>query len=323
MEKLNVLYTVDHNYAKYMLVSLFSMLMNNKHLDITVHVICDQFYLSDYRNTMNVIEMFENSKIVFHHFSDIRKMIRKYNIPDWRGTPISNARLFFNQSIKDVDKILYLDSDTIVIDKLDDLNNYNQALNMVEDTMPIDHKKELSPDLDKYYNSGVLWINVDKWNKEDYDQRIIDTILSGIKYEFPDQDLLNITFNSDINMLPPEYNLFSTDAYYDPIALKRFYKTYNIERHSLEAIANAKKHPIILHCTPFHYWRPWNNTKGIHPYEDIYNQYSSILFGQPIKEESDVSACNRHIYKVINYTKLFTPITLKNEIKRLIKKDSN
>ena len=144
MKELSVLYTVDHNYSKYMLVSLISLLETNKDKDITVHIVCDGFTIGDYQNVINVIDRYDKVNVHFHHFSDIKKTIKEYGIPDWRGTSISNARLFFDQIVKDTDKLLYLDSDTIVVDSLDNLDLYDGALCMVEDTMSKDHIEKLS-----------------------------------------------------------------------------------------------------------------------------------------------------------------------------------
>ena len=319
MNKIDVLYTVDHNYAKYMLVSLISLLETNNDKDITVHIVCDEFTLGDYHNILNVADMYDNVDIHFHHFSDVKKIIKEYNIPDWRGTSISNARLFFSKFIKQTDKLLYLDSDTIVVDKLDGLDMYKGALCMVEDTMNQRHIEELSCSLVHYFNSGVLWIDVNKWMEQNYDQLLIDVLESGVNYEFPDQDLINLTFKGRINPLHPKYNLFSTDAYFNDRDLMQYYAINNIERYNPTLIHEAKEKPVILHGTPLYEYKAWDQTHGIHPYEKIYDKYSSKLFGAPIKTD-DIKAPNKHVYRVITTAKLYTPKSIKQAIKKVIQK---
>lgn len=318
MNKISVLYTVDHNYSKYMLVSLLSLLETNKDKSIIVHIVTDGFTTSDYQNIINIADKYNNINIHFHHYENIKKMIKDFNIPDWRGTSISNARLFFNHIVKDVDKLLYLDSDTIVVDKLDDLNNYTGPICMVEDTMNRNHINELDNSMERYYNSGVIWIDMNEWNKKGYDNLLIDTLESKIKYEFPDQDLINLAYKGIINPLHPRYNLFSTEAYFNNKDLERYYRINNIRRYNPSIIKEAKKKPAILHCTPLFQYRPWDNTKGIHPYEKIYNYYSSILFGSPVV--NDIEVPNKHLYRIITTAKLYTPKSIKDGIKSIIRK---
>jgi len=319
MNKLDVLYTVDHNYSRYMLVSLLSLLESNNDKSITVHIVCDGFTIADYQNVLNIIDKYEKANVHFHHFSDIKKLIKEYNIPDWRGSSISNARLFFNQIVKDTDNLLYLDSDTIVVDKLDKLGMYNGPICMVEDTMTRDHIDELNCSIVHYFNSGVIWIDVNEWNKQNFDQLLIDTLDSKIPYEFPDQDLINLAYKGKIHPLHPKYNLFSTEAYFNQTDLKQYYKINNIERYNPTLIQEAKDKPAILHCTPLYQYRPWDNTRGIHPYEKIYNKYSSMIFGTPIVN-SDIKVPNKHIYRIMTSAKLYTPKPIKDGIKSLITK---
>jgi len=63
--------------------------------------------------------------------------IDRFKIPNWRGSQIANARLFFeiilNQNISNIQQLLYLDADTMIVDDLTNLNNYkilNNDLNL-------------------------------------------------------------------------------------------------------------------------------------------------------------------------------------------------
>ena len=64
------------------------------------------------------------------YFYDIATFdIEKYGISNWRGTQIANARLFYQNilgaSVSEMDNLLYLDSDTIVVSDLNDLEEYS------------------------------------------------------------------------------------------------------------------------------------------------------------------------------------------------------
>lgn len=317
MNQLNVLYTTDHTYVKYMLVSLYSLLENNPNINITVHMICDKFELEDYKIIEQTISNFKNANVYFHDFNKISKLIEEYGIPDWRGTKIANARLFFSSCIKDADKLLYLDSDTVIIDSLSGLESYNETVHMVQDSMPIAHWQNLSIPLEKYCNSGVIWIDVNKWKEKDCDKKVIDMLKSNVPYTYPDQDLLNMALKDNIELLPPEYNLFSTDAYFNSMFLHQYYKQTGIKRYSMSEIKKAKSNPIILHATPFYYWRAWEEN-NIHPYNKIYDEYLYKLFGE-IKKEQGMKSKNPVLFKLYLYSKLACPKEIKNTVKKLKK----
>ena len=83
---------------------------------------------------------------------------------------------------------------------------------MQENYHSITSKKNLKiPKEHKYFNSGVLLIDCDKWRKEN----ILDKIQKAYKdYKdrifFPDQDLLNIVFSPNkYKQLAKNYNYFS------------------------------------------------------------------------------------------------------------------
>ena len=317
MKKLNVLYALDKAYLKYMLVSLYSLAINNKDLDIKIHIICDGFDTASYELVESSIKPFNNIDVFFYDFNNIKNIINEYNISTWRGKDIPNARLFFNEVINNVDNILYLDSDTIVVNSLNGLTQYNGTINMVEDAMPKYYWKELDPNLNKYYNSGVMYINTHEWEDNKCTSKIVDVIKNAKELTYPDQDIINIALKNDISVLPPEYNLFSADAYYGPFILSRHYGQYEIERYDYNTMKKAKKDPIILHSTPFYYWHGWEEN-AIHPYNKYYVEYFKTL-GLDLDDDNGIRR-NPTLYRLYLNTKLLFPKEIKDKVKKIIKK---
>lgn len=316
MDKVDVLYTVNHQYVKYMLVSLYSILENNKDIHIVIHIVQDKFELEDYKIIESIINSFNNVDVYFYNFEEINKNMIAYNIPCWRGTQIANARVFFNSYVKKANKLLYLDSDTVVVNSLADLNKYDGTIYMVEDSMPIDFWQNLTVPLKKYCNSGVFWVDVQKWNENDCDKKIETILNQNIPLTFPDQDLLNMALKDDIQLLPPNYNIFSTDYYFNKISLKRYYGITNIKRYSIDKIIEAKKNPIILHSTPFYSHRPFEDN-NIHPYSKIYNEYFQKLYGET---KNNNNMFEELLFKFYLGMNLLCPPKVKETVKKFIKK---
>ena len=315
LDTINILYTTDHTYIKPMLVSLYSLLENNQDINVIIYIVCDKFELEDYKKVEYIINKFKNSNVYFHRFEKIKKIIEEYEIPNWKESQIANARVFFTSSVKDVDKLLYLDSDTIVVDSLSGLDQYDDTIHMVQDLMSKSYWKNLDSSLDKYCNSGVIWIDVDKWKENKCDNKVVDAIKSDINYTYPDQDLLNIALKDDIELLPPEYDLFSIDAYYNNFLLQQYYKRMGIERYSKVEMKNAKESPIILHATPLFPYRAWE-VNNIHPYSEIYDEYLMKIFGDVNKSTVRPNILK---FKMHSLSNIILPVEVKESIKKFIK----
>ena len=318
MEEINVLYTTDHNYLNYMLSSMYSLLENNKNNKINIHIVYDKFEKEDFTLIENVIKKFNNSNLFLHSFENIKNEIEKYNIPNWRDTKIANARLFFSKEIKDVDNLLYLDSDTFVVDDLSGLKKYKGAINMVQDNMSKNIIKELDTSITHYCNSGVLWVNMKKWLEDDCDKKLVDTIKSNKRIKFPDQDIINVALKDDICLLPPKYNLFSIDSYFSNFFLKKYYEQNHIHKDSMKNIFEAKKNPVILHGTPITLYTPQSISSNLHPYNNLYVKCLENIYGKEIKQDKDY--LKKLIVGAGLHAKLLVPYEVKQKVKKLAKK---
>lgn len=315
MRYVDVLYTVDKKYVNYMLVSMYSLMEKNGDLEICFHVICDGLDKEDYNHIDCLINSFDNVNIKFYDFDSIKKIILKYEVPEWNGSYMSNTRLFFDTCINDVDKLLYLDSDTIVVDSLANLDHYNETIHMVRDSMPFDYWNNLDSHLKHYYNSGVIWIDTKKWESYHCHEKIIHGLENHIPYKYPDQDLINLTLNEYIYDLSPNYNLFSTDYYFHLPFLYRYYDKAGILRYSKKEMMEAKQNPIILHNTPFYGFRGWSGS-SIHPFYHYYSDYFNRM-GLSM-ESSDVST-NEFLFRLNLYAHLICPKKF-SKVKEYIKR---
>lgn len=134
-------------------------------------------------------------------------------------------RLFaFDLLPADVEKVLYLDVDTIVCDdikKLYDINIDSNLLAAVCDR--IYEKEEPLSDLDndwleyiknqnidhKYINSGVLLLNLKNIRRNWNVKKLEECIASTIRTQCPDQDVLNkLLKNTDLKELEDRFNYY-------------------------------------------------------------------------------------------------------------------
>lgn len=150
------------------------------------------------------------------------------------------------------DKILYLDSDIIIQDDLSELyktNIENVYAGVVRD-LPCEkenmHKKF---NLNFYFNSGVLLLNLKKIREEKLSEKLIEAKKNVPNQEFMDQDTFNIVFNNKVVLLSCKYNYFASfkNSNQDQ-TIADFYKISKAESSKI------RHYPTITHFAAF---KPW------------------------------------------------------------------
>lgn len=303
--ELNVLYTANHKYVEIMATSLLSLIMNNSKLKLNFHIITSGFTETDYILINNIIKNNENVNVRYYKLEDYD--ISKYEIPDWKGTQISNARLFFQDiiDIDNLDKLLYLDSDTIVVGDLEGIKEFKKSINAVKETILNYRLKDLG--VEKYYNSGVLLFDVPMWLEGDYERRLIETkeTNTNARLLYPDQDLLNLALSEEIGDLPIEYNVVP-HALAKMFNHKKYYYQDKRKYNPIVDIDEKVKNPIIYHSAGFAGIKPWmeNNVNPLNDYFDYYlEMINPDLNKEKLKGARGILAKNPFLFYVTLFLK--------------------
>lgn len=227
MNSFHVLYTVNQKYVDICLTSLLSMIKNSALHYITCHIITEGFQKEDYQKLNHFLKQHQNVEIKCYPLETFN--IERFNIPSWRGTQISNARLFFqeimNQEMSKINQLLYLDADTLIISDLNRLKEFKNGLYAVKDIGITKRRcKELG--VKNYFNSGVLLIDINDW----IDKKSQDSIINFLSnYQkpllWPDQDILNLVFQEKIRPLPMEFNISDASITYQRFLEYLYYLT--------------------------------------------------------------------------------------------------
>ena len=275
MERLDVLYTINNKYIDVMLAAILSLIENGNVNNLRLHIITSDFTKDDYYKIESFLAKFN----IEFYFYDIKKFdIEKYHLPKWRNTQVSNARLFFQSimgyNVENISNLLYLDSDTLVVDSLKGLSEYNNnTINAAIESVQRAHyiRTKISP----YYNSGVLYFNVLKWINENLEDKIIYYLENRCdNLVFPDQDTLNYAINENITKLSLKYNLLAVDRFLTSFFRKIYFDTYGPNTKSYE-IHEAELKPVILHSTSLFEIKPWDS--NIHPDYELFTKYLNMV----------------------------------------------
>ena len=263
LEMLNFLYCFDKNYNTQALISISSLLNNlNEKVNISIiHDDPDSFknnYFSKLGNS--------NADFNFYKFKD-----NEYDFPRLKNSHVSMAtyyRIFLNEYIdKNFDTVFYLDADTVInkniSDELQIVNKQILEKNILfaasSEVDSIKSINRLNMVNNRYFNAGVMAINLNKWRNIDVQNKSLESM--KFKYDdilWWDQDVLNTVCDGDYLELDLYLNFRANfDTFEDNDSIKIYHflgdlkpwhpetvgSTYsNIYQNEYRKITNKKYH---------------------------------------------------------------------------------
>jgi lipopolysaccharide biosynthesis glycosyltransferase len=267
---MNIMYATDDNYAEIMAVSALSVIENNRDEELHFYIVEDSISTENLEKIRTMVET-EGAKITFIKMPNFRGKLG-VELKTLRWSDSTYSRLFLKELFgekPEVDKLLYLDCDTLIVDSLRELwdTDISDCLGAAcLECISNMHKKIISAKkTDNYVNAGMLLLNVRRWIDED-----IETITSEFirkykgKTECVDQGVINGTVSNRFKLVSPRYNLTA-------LAYDFTYEEMQIYRkpqfgYSKEVWENAVKNPAVVHFTAsFLSIRPWFEGSK-HPY---------------------------------------------------------
>lgn len=242
---MNVLYTFDNKFWRVAAVSIYS-LVKSAAAETSVCVYCMVAPRTrGYKKIKKIVAEYGGTLV----WKQIRKSQNPFkNHSFLRWSPVIFYRLFVHRIFPELDKVLYLDSDTLVRTDLTvlyeaDISDY--AFGAVCDMAPVNfadcesggHVKKFTEKYLKnglYVNSGVLLMNLRQIQK--YENEMLT---AQIPLKYPDQDIINYVFDGKILRLLLRYNfapgiknctaLISDEEFDDGVKYAAIYHFYSIK----------------------------------------------------------------------------------------------
>ncbi|GAC1324415.1 MAG: lipopolysaccharide 3-alpha-galactosyltransferase [Collimonas sp.] len=209
---LHIAFGVDSNYFLGMGVAIVSVLENNRDQALVFHVLTPS--ISDENAArlrqieatyQTVIKVRIIDPSIFDEFADFPSF-SQYSAAIF-------TRLLIAGALHGVaGKVLYLDADIICqgsIAELLAIDISDCVVAAVGDVGSIAENQIATLKLSsrQYFNSGVLYINVDNWMASDVWHHAVKAILaSSKKFSFPDQDALNVVLDGRARLIDSKFN---------------------------------------------------------------------------------------------------------------------
>lgn len=201
----HVVYCFDDNYSLGAGVSLVSLLENNKKTHISAHLFVIELSEENRSKFVNIIKLYSNLSLTIYHINsqfDINPN-NKIIFP-----LAASLRIIAPEILKNITpQFLYIDCDTLVINDISKLKNItnNRIISVIEDCNAQQEIHHLNFSSSRYFNSGILLVNTQKWCENSTTNKILELLINE-NLEYPDQDALNIVLSTQCDYLPKSYN---------------------------------------------------------------------------------------------------------------------
>ena len=212
---INLLYCLDENYNYQALTSMISVL-DKSTIKINLYVIHKN--LHSFGNVPKIINKHKNLNKL--HLFEFRKVSNYF--PNITNSHISEAtyyRLFIADILpSELKEVMYIDCDVIAINQIDNkISDIFQELKTTNKSIAVktEFKREMYKDLfndlnlknERYFNAGVMFIDLEKWRKQNIDHKGMKIIEDDqIEFKFWDQDILNTIFDGEYLELETKFN---------------------------------------------------------------------------------------------------------------------
>ena len=281
---MNVAYSCNDYYIPQTGISLISLFENNRDVDSIVIYLISKGVNESNKAILNNICSKYGRELKVIEFDDIAYDLKLSDTG--RHIATVYTKVFFPR-IEVVDKMIYFDSDTVIVGHLQELWDMplDDVYMGVVETLPTKFYKELGlPKGAPFFNDGMAICNVDYCRKHDLIGQVIKVVDEyGGNPPTLSEGALNKVCYGKVKYISPRYNLMAGLLYL--CSLDARYMSHIYHYYSEEELKDSCQHPVMIHYLTAFYNRPW--FKGCtHPYKDDYNKYKAISpwKDEPLKE---------------------------------------
>lgn len=295
--QIGIVYISDEKYAMPTCISMVSLKKNLKpESTAKVYVICDNvriesqekfLSLNDERFSVNIIEVDNPS------YRELSESCESFEINHVTASALFKLNLC--EILKEDDKILYLDGDTLIQGGVEELYNIEldeMYVAAVDDQLDkrIDGKSQMAAQADicaeHYFNSGVMLLNLKRMREDGISGKLMDYRRNGKNY-FMDQDAFNAIMGTNRYVLPFQYNFFSVCIeYYDVYEISEQF--FDGQQGSIEECIKSAE---IVHFAgaykPWKYNVPWFSANFLKYYEISPYAHEKLRLRSVIKAMQD------------------------------------
>ena len=273
LERLNVVAACDENFAQHSAVMLTSLLLSQgvKSNLISIHILVPETFSDENRNKIIAsLDRFDAS-IIFVYVDPVRVSGLKLS---GHLTSVAYYRLFLVEFLpNNVKKVLWLDSDILVIGDIFELYNIDLSshpIGAVHDAFWANWgPRKLYFEGDKYFNSGMMLIDLECWRSQNIGSRAAEFARRHPELiVFHDQCALNHVIGDNYKSLEKKWNLQTAHI--------------TTSEYRTQKLSHNKEDSRVIHFSSES--KPWQYSCQ-HPMKRIYFDYIKLTVWRDFKEQ--------------------------------------
>lgn len=276
---MNILYSVKKQYADLVGVSLVSFFENNPNPDNRIFLLHQDLDYDDIEIFIRLCEKYE-AKLTLLSFTSLEKFFKTFKLKkDWDFH--SFGWLFAAGLIPHEDKILYLDSRTIInggLENLWDINLKNYMVAGVAECINCRFLENIGLRKNELFlQTGVLLLNLKMMRDFRIEEKIVDFIHANNHLTFREHDVFNAAVPNQFKFgIEPRYNAYSSLLFLSRKQLLKANRmpTFSINNYDYE---KARLHPLIINYNTnlISSRQPWVE-KSRHPQRELFYKYKEL-----------------------------------------------
>ena len=280
---IHIAYACNDRYVEQTMISMASIFENNRQNNIEIYLLEDHISEQYLKKIKDIALCYEQIvKIV-----SLDEVMDGFELEGDEYHPRTIYAKLFLDKVCQADRILYLDSDTVVCDSLIplwkmDLNDYYIAGVKMPYSDQIKKRLKIENDV-PYLCDGIMMLNLQAWRENKLREKCMAFIRESSNSPYMlSEGTVNYVSQNHIKVLPPKYNLMSSMIMWDAEQIEQLFLANDY--YANDDIQEARKEPVVIHYLNELYIRPWYANTD-HPYKDIYWTYRkkiNILEEMPI-----------------------------------------
>ncbi|MEB6222353.1 DUF4422 domain-containing protein [Pantoea anthophila] len=283
----------DNNYAMSLGALVNSIAVNStEHHNYDIVILDNGISHRNKQRVQDLVSERNNFNIRYFNVNAFDELKSVYIRPPF--TVATYSRLFIPRLFRSFEKVIFIDTDTVVESDLAELietplgNNLVAAVqdivmegfvkfgNVAQSDAGVQSARDYltttlkMPDTNAYFQGGIMVFNIKQMNEEEIFPRLMKE-LKGQSFWFLDQDIMNKVFYGRVHFLPLEWNVYhgngNTEVFY-PNLIFSTYARY----------LKARQNPKMIHFAGEN--KPWNTDEV-----DYYDNFIKNIQGTPWEKE--------------------------------------
>ena len=258
MQKISIVYSCNDAYVPFTYISIVSLIQHSSIANsYNIYILYSDISKENQRYLEELQR--QNIRIFLINVSEYKKQYETDFTLSFHFSIETYYRFFLSQLFSNLDKIIYIDADTLVQKDVAELftidigNNYLGVTRDCEIIRSSNLYGEKYSDyftrilglkyLKNYFQAGVMIVNLKRWREDKIQQKLLERLKEVKTPQFVDQDILNSVCQENVVFIKQNWNytwhiLFMDKQYYCHIGAP-----YN------RKYENARKQPYIIHFT--------------------------------------------------------------------------